>query len=50
MNVLEGIRSWKTRVLDRQAQLLGFLLLLKSGKGFAGGREKVLVRDAPATR
>jgi 4-hydroxy-tetrahydrodipicolinate reductase len=45
--VLEGLRSWKTRVLDRQAKLLGFLLLLKSGKGFPGGREKVLVRDAP---
>jgi hypothetical protein len=45
VNVLEGLRSWKTRVLDRQAQLLGFLLLLKSGKGFAVGREKLLVGD-----
>ena len=45
--MLERLRSWATTALDQQAKLLGFLLLLKSGRGFAGGREKVLVRDAP---
>jgi 2,4-diaminopentanoate dehydrogenase len=44
--VFEALKSWTTRVLDQQAKLLGFLLLLKSGKGIPGQREKVLVKDA----
>ena len=42
--MLEALSSWTTRVLDQQAKLLGFLLLLKSGKGIPGQREKVLVK------
>ena len=37
--MLDSLKSWKTRVLDQQAKLLGFLLLLKSGRGYRGGRE-----------
>jgi len=37
--VLDVLRSWTTRVLDQQAKLLGLLLLLKTGKGYPGGRK-----------
>jgi len=38
--VLDLLRSWKTRWLDQQAKLLGLLLLLQSGQGYAAGRAK----------
>lgn len=38
--MLDTLRSWTTRALDQQAKLLGFLLLLKSGKGYPRGRRK----------
>ena len=37
--MLDVLRSWTTRVLDQQAKLLGLLLLLKTGKGYPGGRK-----------
>jgi 2,4-diaminopentanoate dehydrogenase len=44
--VLDALRSWKTRLLDQQAKLLGLLLLLKSGRSYPGGRDRALVGAA----
>ena len=44
--MLDTLVSWKTRLLDQQAKLLGLLLLLNSGKGYPGGRATALPGDA----
>ena len=38
--MIDTLRSWKTRLLDRQAKILGLLLLLSSGKGYERARPK----------
>ena len=44
--MLDAIRSWKVRVLDQQAKVLGFMLLLKSGSGYPRGRQEKLAGRA----